>query len=111
MIDSRDVAYFLAFIALFLFLALRALGARSWRGVVVSREPVPCSRRRCSRVASILAQPRWLIAGRHPVRFDLTPERSLTLSPHTRQVLARTAQDRSRSTAFTRPGAGDRRQI
>jgi ABC-2 type transport system permease protein len=32
-IDSRDVAYFLAFIALFLFLALRALGARSWRGV------------------------------------------------------------------------------
>jgi ABC-2 type transport system permease protein len=32
-IDSRDVAYFLAFITLFLFLALRALGARSWRGV------------------------------------------------------------------------------
>ncbi len=32
-IDSRDVAYFVAFTALFLFLALRALGARSWRGV------------------------------------------------------------------------------
>jgi len=32
-VDSRDVAYFLAFIALFLFLALRALEARSWRGV------------------------------------------------------------------------------
>ena len=32
-IDSRDVAYFCALIALFLFLALRALGARSWRGV------------------------------------------------------------------------------
>ena len=32
-IDSRDVAYFLAFVALFLFLALRALGARAWRGV------------------------------------------------------------------------------
>jgi ABC-2 type transport system permease protein len=32
-IDSRDVAYFLAFIVLFLFLALRALGARTWRGV------------------------------------------------------------------------------
>ena len=32
-IDSRDVAYFVAFIALFLFLALRALGARSWRGI------------------------------------------------------------------------------
>jgi len=27
------VAYFVAFIALFLFLALRALGARSWRGI------------------------------------------------------------------------------
>ena len=33
-IDSRDVVYFLAFAALFLFLALRALGARAWRGVV-----------------------------------------------------------------------------
>ena len=32
-VDSRDVAYFGAFIALFLFLALRVLGARSWRGV------------------------------------------------------------------------------
>lgn len=32
-IDSRDVAYFLAFTAFFLFLALRAVGARSWRGV------------------------------------------------------------------------------
>ena len=32
-IDSRDVAYFLAFVVLFLFLGLRALGARSWRGV------------------------------------------------------------------------------
>jgi ABC-2 type transport system permease protein len=32
-IDSRDMAYFLAFVALFLFLALRALGARAWRGV------------------------------------------------------------------------------
>jgi ABC-2 type transport system permease protein len=32
-IDSRDVAYFFAFILLFLFLALRAVGARIWRGV------------------------------------------------------------------------------
>ena len=32
-IDSRDVAYFAAFILLFLFLALRAVGARIWRGV------------------------------------------------------------------------------
>jgi ABC-2 type transport system permease protein len=32
-IDSRDVAYLLAFATLFLFLALRALGARAWRGV------------------------------------------------------------------------------
>ena len=32
-IDSRDAAYFLAFTAFFLFLALHALGARSWRGV------------------------------------------------------------------------------
>jgi ABC-2 type transport system permease protein len=32
-IDSRDVAYFVAFILLFLFLALRAAGARIWRGV------------------------------------------------------------------------------
>jgi ABC-2 type transport system permease protein len=32
-VDSRDVAYFVAFAALFLFLAYRALGARAWRGV------------------------------------------------------------------------------
>ncbi len=32
-IDARDVVFFLAFTALWLFLALRALGARSWRGV------------------------------------------------------------------------------
>jgi ABC-2 type transport system permease protein len=32
-IDSRDVTYFLAFILRFLFLALRAVGARIWRGV------------------------------------------------------------------------------
>jgi ABC-2 type transport system permease protein len=32
-IDSRSVAYLLAFTAFFLFLALRALGSRAWRGV------------------------------------------------------------------------------
>jgi ABC-2 type transport system permease protein len=32
-IDSRDVAYFVAVTVLFLFVALRVLGARSWRGV------------------------------------------------------------------------------
>ena len=34
LIDLRDVVFFLAFTALFLFIALRALGARTWRGVV-----------------------------------------------------------------------------
>jgi ABC-2 type transport system permease protein len=32
-IDLRDVVFFLAFTALFVFLALRSLGARAWRGV------------------------------------------------------------------------------
>jgi ABC-2 type transport system permease protein len=32
-VDSRDVVYLLAFATFFLFLALRALGARAWRGV------------------------------------------------------------------------------
>lgn len=32
-IESRDVVYLLAFATLFLFLALRALGARAWRGI------------------------------------------------------------------------------
>jgi len=32
-VDSRDVVYLLAFAALFLFLALRSLGARTWRGI------------------------------------------------------------------------------
>ena len=33
LIDVRDVVFFVAFTMLFLFLALRALGARAWRGV------------------------------------------------------------------------------
>jgi ABC-2 type transport system permease protein len=32
-IDVRDVVFFLAFATLFVFLALRALGSRAWRGV------------------------------------------------------------------------------
>jgi len=32
-VDSRSIAYFLAFAAFFLFLGLRGLGARSWRGI------------------------------------------------------------------------------
>ena len=32
-IDLRDVVFFVAFTVLFLFLALRALGARAWRGI------------------------------------------------------------------------------
>jgi ABC-2 type transport system permease protein len=32
-VDSRDVVFFVAFTALFVFLALRALEARTWRGV------------------------------------------------------------------------------
>lgn len=46
-------------------------------------------------LASIL-----ILAARHPVRLDLTPERSLTLSPHTRQVLRR-LQAPVAATAFT----------
>jgi ABC-2 type transport system permease protein len=33
MIDSADVVYLLAFATLFLFLALRSLGTRAWRGI------------------------------------------------------------------------------
>ena len=50
-------------------------------------------------VVSILAS-LLVLAGRHPVRLDLTPERSLTLSPHTRQVLAR-VREPVVATAFT----------
>jgi hypothetical protein len=50
-------------------------------------------------VVSILSS-LLVIASRHPVRFDLTPERSLTLSPHTRQVLARVREPVA-ATAFT----------
>jgi len=32
-IDSRSVLYFLGFICFFLFVALRSLGARAWRGI------------------------------------------------------------------------------
>jgi gliding motility-associated transport system permease protein len=32
-IDTRDIVYFVLFIALFLFLTLQSLGARAWRGV------------------------------------------------------------------------------
>ena len=38
-------------------------------------------------VASILAS-LLVLAGRHPMRIDLSPDSSLTLSPHTKRVLA-----------------------
>lgn len=50
-------------------------------------------------VASILAS-LLVLAGRHPLRLDLTPERSRTLSPHTRQVLDRLREPVT-ATAFT----------
>jgi hypothetical protein len=50
-------------------------------------------------VVSILAS-LLVLAGRHPLRFDLTPDGSLTLSPHTRQVLSR-LREPVIATAFT----------
>jgi ABC-type uncharacterized transport system involved in gliding motility auxiliary subunit len=50
-------------------------------------------------VVSILAS-LLVLAGRHPIRLDLSPQRSLTLSPHTRQVL-KGLHDDVRATAFT----------
>ncbi len=50
-------------------------------------------------VVSILAS-LLVLAGRHPVRLDLTPGGSLTLSPHTRQALARLHEPVT-ATAFT----------
>jgi len=43
-------------------------------------------------VAGILASV-VLIAHRHPLRLDLTPERRFTLSAHTKDVLARLQSD------------------
>jgi len=61
-------------------------------------------------VASILAS-LLVLAGRHPVRFDLTPDRGLTLSPHTRQVLSR-LRGPVVATAFTSgQDQGTRKQI
>lgn len=50
-------------------------------------------------VISILAS-LLVLAGRHPARIDLTPDSSLTLSPHTHQVLSRLRQPVT-ATAFT----------
>src|SRR5262245_44164683 len=50
-------------------------------------------------VVSILAS-LLVLAGRHPLRIDLSPDRSLTLSPHTRQVLGG-LRGEVRATAFT----------
>jgi len=50
-------------------------------------------------VISILAS-LLVLAGRHPLRVDLSPDRGLTLSPHTRQVLGG-LRGEVRATAFT----------
>ena len=50
-------------------------------------------------VVSILAS-LLVLAGRHPLRVDLSPDRSLTLSPHTRQVLGG-LRGEVHATAFT----------
>ena len=61
-------------------------------------------------VVSILAS-LLVLAGRHPLRIDLSPDSSLTLSPHTKRVLARLHEPVT-ATAFTSgQDQGIRKQI
>ena len=86
-VESRDVVYFACLVAFGAASCLQVLGARSWRG---------------SRLAPTLAGLAGLLVSlgfvgafgeRWNARLDLTPERTRTLSPHTRTILDRLDSD------------------
>lgn len=52
-----------------------------------------------------------LIAHRHPVRIDLTPERRFTLSAHTRDVLARLQSDVTLTAFYSSQDTGMRQDL
>ncbi len=96
-VETRDVAYFGCLIVLASAVALAILGSRSWRG-----------RRR---LATIVGLAGLLVAlgfaaalgERHNLRFDATPQKLFTLSPHARRILARLPGD-VELVAFLRSG-------
>ena len=86
-VETRDVVYFACLVAFGATACLQVLGARSWRG---------------SRLAPTLVGLGGLLVAlgfagafgeRWNARFDLTPERRHTLSPHTRRILERLDAD------------------
>lgn len=86
-VESRDVVYFACLVAFGAVACLQVLGARTWRG---------------PRLASTLAGLAGLLVSlgfvgafgeRWNRRLDLTPERSRTLSAHTRRILDRLDSD------------------
>ena len=104
-IDSADVAYLLAFSrALPLPRAARPRRA-GLAGHRVSRTRLRLLACRSLIVTAILACV-VALAARHPWRLDLTPERRFTLSPYTREVLARPARADVRVTVFYSSQAG-----
>lgn len=96
-IDSQEITFFLFFVAFFLVLTWQALRSRRWRG-----------KGEFSSLRTFLATPsrrQWVVVGiinvavvaslvtlqafaiRHNLRWDLTPTKTLTLSPQTRELL------------------------
>jgi len=96
-IDSQEITFFLIFVVFFLVLTWQALRSRRWRG-----------KGEFASLGTFLATPsrrQWAIVGiidallliglvglqifsmRHNQRWDLTPTKSLSLSPQTREVL------------------------
>jgi len=96
-IETRDLVYFASLIAFAIAATLASLGARAW----------PASRLAPTLVglAGVLVALGCVdaLAERTNVRFDLTPERRYTLSPHARRILDGVARD-VEVLAFVRSG-------
>ncbi|MEW6301537.1 MAG: ABC transporter permease subunit, partial [Thermodesulfobacteriota bacterium] len=96
-IDTQELTFFLLFVVFFLLLTWQALRSRRWRG-----------KGEFSSLGTFLATPsrrQWVLVGgidlvvlvglialqslsiRHNTRWDLTPTKTLSLSPQTRDVL------------------------
>jgi len=96
-IETQDFVYFACVVAFASAAALQVLAARAWRGNRLAPTVVGLAG---FLVALAFAS---ALGDRHNVRFDLTPQKRFTLSPHARRIVERLPRD-VELVAFVRSG-------
>ncbi|HYC23978.1 MAG TPA: Gldg family protein [Candidatus Bathyarchaeia archaeon] len=103
-IETKDLVYFVSVIVLTAAASLESLGARTWRKGAPLRSVIGMTG---LVVALVFA---GALAERDNVRFDLTPQRRYTLSPHARRIIEHLPSD-VEVVAFVRAGDPRNREI